>query len=264
MRVISFGLAARWLLLAAAVPASADGAGDPGAVAVAAGLYPCVSDLAERFAASGAAPPRLVVGSSGRLARQIEAGAPFGLFLSANLEWVEYLGQRNLVGPIVPLPQSPLVLWWPRREPPDLQLLSGAPRVAIADPAAAPFGRAARDYLEARGWYEELTRRKRLIVTGTVLQAALAAQSGGADMALTALSAAGRLGGSFTPVPVAPLQHAGALVRGRDTAAIRAFWEYLRAAEAEPIWRAWGFTPGPQAGVDAGTGAGVNAEGGEP
>jgi len=252
MRVILAGAAALSLMLAATAPARADGAGDPGVVAVAGGLYPCVSDLAQRFAASGSVAPRLVVGSSGRLARQIEAGAPFGLFLSANLEWVGYLGQRGLIGPVVPLPESPLVLWWPRSEPPDPRLLADAPRVAIADPAAAPFGRAAREYLEEQGCFEELERRNRLIVTGTVLQAALAAHSGGADLALTALSAARELGGSYTVLPVPPLRHAGALVRGRDTPAIRAFWEYLRSGEAREIWRAWGFASPRDTGGEGG------------
>jgi molybdate transport system substrate-binding protein len=250
MRFAWAGVAVLTVLLAAAAPVHPDSSHDPGTVAVAGGLYPCISDLAERYAASGSVAPHLVVASSGRLARQIEAGAPFGLFLSANLEWLDYLGQRGLVGAVVLLPESPLVLWWSRDAAPDPALLAGAPRVAIADPVAAPFGKAAKDYLEERGSYEALQARHRIIVTGTVLQAALAAQSGGADLALTALSVANELGGSYTVLPVPPLQHAGALVRGRDTAAIRAFWEYLCSEEVRPIWQAWGFVPPRRPGPD--------------
>ena len=228
-------------LVGPAISVSADASGDSGTVAVAGSLFPCVSDLAERYAASGGNPPRLVVGSSGKLARQIEAGAPFGLFLSANVEWLEYLELRGLVGPAEPLASSPLVLWWPRSAPPDPALLAGQKRVAIADPEAAPFGAAAREYLEERGLYDRLRRGKRLIITATVLQAALAVQSGGADLALTALSVARKLKGGYTVLPIPSLGHAGAPVLGRMTPPLEDFWRYLRSAEIEAVWREWGF-----------------------
>jgi molybdate transport system substrate-binding protein len=224
-----------------AIPVSPDASGDSGTVAVAGSLFPCVSDLAERYAASGGNPPRLVVGSSGKLARQIEAGAPFGLFLSANVEWLEYLKHRGLVGPAEPLASSPLVLWWSRSAPPDPALLAGEPRVAIADPEAAPFGAAARLYLEERGMYDRLRRANRLIITGTVLQSALAVQSGGADLALTALSVARKLKGGYTVLPVPALRHAGAPVQGKMTPPLEDFWRYLRSPEVEAVWREWGF-----------------------
>jgi molybdate transport system substrate-binding protein len=183
------------------------------------------------------------VGSSGKLARQIESGAPFGLFLSANLEWLDYLEQRGLVGAQERLASSPLVLWWLRAGAPDPALLDGEPKVAIADPEAAPFGAAARRYLEERGLYGRLLHGKRLIITSTVLQAALAVQSGGAEVALTALSVAHELGGGYALLPVPALQHAGALVLGRTNPGVEKFWRYLRSPEARSVWEAWGFTP---------------------
>lgn len=243
-------LVALMVVLAAALglpsPAAADRAGkasDPGSAAVAGSLYPCVSELAERYAAAGGSPPTLVVGSSGKLARQIEAGAPFGLFLSADLQWLQYLDQRGLVGAQGRLASSPLVLWWPRAGAPDPSLLDGETKVAIADPEAAPFGAAARRYLEERGLYGRLLDGRRLIITATVLQAALAVQSGGAELALTALSVARELGGGYALLGVPALQHAGALVTGRSTQATEEFWAYLRSPGARTVWEAWGFAP---------------------
>jgi molybdate transport system substrate-binding protein len=239
-------------LLCVVFPAAGDGPGsgedhglgaDPGIVAVAASLYPCVQELAGRYAASGRTPPRLVVGASGKLARQIEAGAPFGLFLSANLEWLEYLANRGLAGSPQPLAASRLVLWWPEVSAPEPGLLDGKLRVALADPEAAPFGAAARRYLQERGAYAALGSARRLIITGTVLQAALAVRGGGADLAFTALSVAHKLGGSYCTLPVPALQHGGTAVPGRMTEPLDEFWRYIRSSEAEAVWRTWGFEP---------------------
>ena len=66
-------------------------------MAVAGGLFPCVSELADLYNDMAGEAPGLVVGSSGKLAGQIAAGAPFGLFISANLEWLHYLEEKGLV-----------------------------------------------------------------------------------------------------------------------------------------------------------------------
>jgi molybdate transport system substrate-binding protein len=218
-------------------------------VAVAGSLSPCVEELAARYAArsagGGAAAPALVTASSGKLAAQIEAGAPYGLFLSAEVDWIERLQDEGLCLEVLPLAESPLVMWWSRPSPPRAEDLRGAGRelrVAIPDPEAAPFGRAAREYLSSLDAYHPLVAGKRLIVTATVLQAVLAVQSGGADLAFTSLSVARKAGeGSHTVLPVC-LHHAGSLIRGRSTPQLEAFWAYLRSPEAEPVWRAWGFS----------------------
>ncbi len=66
-------------------------------MAVAGGLFPCVSELADLYNDMAGEAPGLVVGSSCKLAGQIAAGAPFGLFISANLEWLHYLEKKGLV-----------------------------------------------------------------------------------------------------------------------------------------------------------------------
>jgi molybdate transport system substrate-binding protein len=217
-------------------------------VAVAGGLFPCVGELAELYDGITGKAPGLVVGSSGKLASQIAAGAPFGLFISANLEWLHFLEERGLVGKIIALASSPLVLWWPRDGQPDPNALQGSVRVAIVDPALGPFGSTARCYLENIGIYDALLREKRLIITSTALQSALAAQGGAADLAFTSMAVAKKIvvelrsPGSAVVIPGYDLIHAGAVIQNRSSAAIEAFWAYLRSEEADAVWRKWGFT----------------------
>jgi len=217
-------------------------------VAVAGGLFPCISELADLYDDMTGKVPGLVVGSSGKLAGQIAAGAPFGLFISANLEWLHFLEKKDLVGEIVAFASSPLVLWWPRHGRPDPNALNGPVRVAIVDPALGPFGFSARRFLENLGTYDTLLQQKRLIITSTALQAALAAQSGAADLAFTSMSVAKKIAadlrspGSAVVIPGYDLIHAGALIHDRSSPLTEAFWEYLRSAEVRGVWKKWGFT----------------------
>ncbi|UCF96132.1 MAG: molybdate ABC transporter substrate-binding protein [Spirochaetaceae bacterium] len=229
------------LLFLVRIPAHAD------TVAVAAGLFPCVRELADLYGECNGKAPNLVVGSSGKLASQIAAGAPFGLFLSANREWIIFLEKKGLVVEYTDFATSPLVLWWPRKDPPDPRALGGDLRIAIVDPILGPFGATARAYLEDAGLYDSLLREKRLIVASTALQAALAAQSGAADLAFTSMSVARKFStdlraqGSSLALCGYDLTHAGALIRGQATAGVEEFWRYLRSREAVAVWRKWGF-----------------------
>jgi molybdate transport system substrate-binding protein len=221
-------------------------------VAVAGGLFPCVSELADLYKTKNGDAPDLVVGSSGKLASQIAAGAPFGLLISANREWLQFLEDRDLVAEIVPLASSPLVLWWPREKEPGLELLYENIRVAMVDPELGPFGSTARHYLENIGVYGEMWRDNRLIFTSSALQSALAAQSGAADLAFTSVAVATkikkefRVAGSAVVIPEYDLIHAGALITGQGNALIQDFWKYLRSEETEGVWIRWGFTLQPR------------------
>jgi molybdate transport system substrate-binding protein len=95
------------------------------------------------------------------LARQIEEGAPADIFISADVEWMDYVDARGLLEPgtRVTLLTNRLVLIAPKREPVSLRIapgfdLAGAlgtGRLAVADPAVVPAGKYARAALEALG-----------------------------------------------------------------------------------------------------------------
>jgi len=233
-------------LVAFFLPKTSAFAASEDVVAVAASIHECAFELAAAFEEAGLGKaPQLVSGASGKLAAQITAGAPFGLFLSASPEWTEKLQKDGFLYDIAPMAKAPAVVWWPKGEAISLETLRGEKiRIAIADPAAAPFGKAASEYLASVGLYDALMKEGRLIVMGSVEQAMLAATSGGADMAIVSLSLAIKASkGSHVKLPIAPLENSGGLVKSRATENVTEFWRYIRSDAAASIWEKWGFEP---------------------
>lgn len=135
------------------------------------------------------------LGSSGLLARQIAEGAPFDLFMSANLEFADDLvakGHGRAETRAV-YARGRIALWAVRGSAtpaPDLADLSDARfrRIALANPESAPFGLAAVQTLEHAGLWETL--EPRIVYGDNILQALQMARSGNAEVALIALSLA--------------------------------------------------------------------------
>lgn len=214
--------------------------------AVASSMHEVALELATAFKEAGLGEaPQIVSGASGKLATQISAGAPFGLFLSASPEWTEKLKGDGLLYDVAPMAKTPAVAWWPKGETISPEVLKGKKiRIAIADPVSAPFGKAASEYLVSLGLYDVLLKERRLIVMGTVEQALLAVASGGADVAIVSLSLAIKANkGSHVKLPIAPLENSGGLVKGRASENIVRFWRYVRSEASAPIWERWGFEP---------------------
>jgi molybdate transport system substrate-binding protein len=178
------------------------------------------------------------------LARQIEMGAPFDLYLSADEKWARYLEEKGKLERVRAVAECPLVLWWDSEKAPSLDIAKGGKiRVAIADPELAPYGALAKKYLEQTGEYEKLDREERLIVAGDVLKAGLAAKSGGAGAAYIPLSIAKKLGGSWTKVPMPPQRLFGGIVTGRNALAALVFFDYLYTPESAELFLEAGFEP---------------------
>jgi molybdate transport system substrate-binding protein len=192
-------------------------------VAAAANLKPAMEELAAAFEA---ATPRVGVtitaGASGAFFAQIRSGAPFDLFFSADRDYPRKLVAEGLGGPEVVYAIGKLVVW----TPPGSRAGAGGAglraladpavkRIAIANPAIAPYGRAAVAALEAAGIHAAV--KDRLVFGQSVAQAAQFAASGAADAALIPLSLAltpALAGGETSPVPPGshPLLEQSALV----------------------------------------------------
>ena len=168
-------------------------------VAAAADLQFALTEVANRFATETGERAELVFGSSGTLARQIQEGAPFELFLSADEAFVEQLqrarhtrdaGTLYAVGRIVLFapPESVLV---PSEGLDGLARLVAngqVPRFAIANPEHAPYGRAAEQALRKHGMWNAL--RPALVLGENVSQAAQFATAGNAVGGIIAYSLA--------------------------------------------------------------------------
>lgn len=158
-------------------------------VAAAANLATIFDELAA--AAQKSTGARLIpsFASTAQLTKQIEAGAPFDLFLSADTEHPIQLASSGLSDTPHEYARGRLVIWAPKRS--DVRTLADLARpdvkvIALANPDLAPYGRAAVDALtHAKLW----DRVKAKVVYGQSISAALSfADTGNADVALTAYS----------------------------------------------------------------------------
>ncbi len=126
-------------------------------------------------------------GSTAQLTQQIEAGAPFDLFLAADSEHPVALASAGLADQPQEYARGRIVIWAPKR--PDIRSLDDFRRadvrvIAIANPALAPYGRASTESLRSRGLWDSVESK---VVYGQNIAAALAfANTGNADVALTA------------------------------------------------------------------------------
>jgi molybdate transport system substrate-binding protein len=246
------------LLLALAAPAVAGGAARALTVAGAASLRPAAEDLARGFEAENpGVRVALAFGASGTLFAQIRGGAPFDLFLSADRNYPARLVAAGLAAAADErvYGRGRLVAWLPPGSTLDvagrgLAALAnpGVRRIAIANPAVAPYGRAAEEALRAAGVLGAV--KDRLVLGTSVAQAAQFASTGAADVALLPSTLARSKGlekGQVVPVPEAlspPVeQSALVLASARDPALARAFLDFLTGAKGMAILARHGYGP---------------------
>lgn len=215
-------------------------------VAAAADLIPLKDDLAALYQQSTGGAVRFTFGSSGLLARQIENGAPFDVYLSANERFVtELAAQSKLLRDSVRVyGYGRLGLWSGRgyRRLEDL-LDATVKHVAIPNPVHAPYGAAARQALQNRGVWADL--EKKIVYGENVRQALQFAESGNAEAAITAWSLVLERGG--VPLPAewhSPIrQAAGVVAASRSTGAARRFLDLLSGPSGHSLLRKYGFSP---------------------
>ncbi|MAA94346.1 MULTISPECIES: molybdate ABC transporter substrate-binding protein [unclassified Arsukibacterium] len=193
----------------------------------------------------------VVYGSSGKLSTQIRHGAPFDLFFSADSRFPELLYQD---GHAVTVPQpyavGHLVLWSPRQNMSEVELhqLKNMTfrRLAIAQPAHAPYGQRAKEALQTLGLWAEL--EPKLVYGENIAQTAQLVQSGGADIGIIALSLAkfpelAKQGYHLIPTDLhQPLTQAFVVTRhGADNLAAHHFSAFMKNPAALTVMQRFGF-----------------------
>lgn len=210
-----------------------------------------VRDLAVRR------PPLIVqptYGSSGSLHAQLQQRAPFDVFLSADLAYPADLVKRGVgtSGDLFTYAVGSLVIWTPNGStlPVDrqgLRALEQARHVAIANPALAPYGRAARTALVRAGLWERM--QPRLVFGENIAQAAQFVESGAADAGLLskslAFAAPMQRRGRWWPVPESahePLVQGGLILPGaRSRPAAEVLRDYLLGENGRRLLSRHGF-----------------------
>ncbi|WP_411288518.1 molybdate ABC transporter substrate-binding protein [Phenylobacterium sp.] len=249
----------RWLIAILAVmcvPALAR-AQDAPPIAAASDLQAALPEVAAAFQKATGQSVRLTFGSSGNFAQQIENGAPFQVFLSADESYVQTLqaaGRTEGAGALYAIGR--IGLFTPRGSPvradAGLKDLAAAVRdgrvqkFAIANPAHAPYGRAAREVLQTTGIWTAI--EPRLVLGENVSQATQFVTSGSVQAGLIpqslGLTPQVKAAGAFVLVPAAwhkPLRQRAVVLRGAGPTA-RAFYAFLQGREGRAILVRYGFT----------------------
>jgi molybdate transport system substrate-binding protein len=192
---------------------------------------------------------RVSYGSSGNFYAQIRNGAPFDLFLSADAQYPRALAKDGLAaGAVFNYAAGRIVVWVPSASPLDPATALRDPsvrHVAIANPAHAPYGRAAEAALRAMGLYDSL--QAKLVLSENISQAFQFVQSGAADVGIVALSLASapaaRGQGRYWEVPAETypkMEQCGVILK--DSTAARQFRDWLAGPAGRALLVRYGFS----------------------
>jgi molybdate transport system substrate-binding protein len=235
--------------------------GDEITVAAAADLNYALQEIATRFTENTGTQVKLSFGSSGNLYSQIQNGAPFDLFFSADSEYPKKLADAGILekSSMHTYAMGDLVLWVPNGSPLDpqklqIELLTSpqVQRIAIANPQHAPYGRAAMAALDYFKVKEKVAPK--LVMGENISQAAQFVASGNAQAGLIALSLALSPGmknsGRFWQLPPDAYpelrQAAGIVAASKHKVAAHAFLDYVISPAGRAILQQYGFrTPQP-------------------
>jgi len=223
-------------------------------IAAASDLQQALPKLADRFRGASGITTSITFGASGQLAEQIRQGAPFDIFLSANESFVQGLASAGLIKPesVHPYARGTLVLAvYPEmaakvRSVSDLTKPE-VKKIALANPATAPYGKAGKQALERAGLWDEL--RPKIVVAESVRQALLYAQKGDAEAALVGRAIAGVP--EIRPFEVDPklydpiIQALGVVSASARTGDAERFARFIEETEGQSVLKEFGFAPPP-------------------
>ncbi len=225
-------------------------------VAAAADLKFAMDELAKQFEKRTGTKVNVTYGSSGNFLAQIQNGAPFDLFFSADMEYPRKLEAAGLAEPgtLCEYAIGRIVIWTPADSNVDFAkekwaalLKPEVRKIAIANPDHAPYGRAAVAALKNAGIYDRV--KSKVVYGENISQAAQFVQSGNAQAGIIALSLAispGMKDGKRWEIPpdkYSPLEQGAVLLAsGKNKDQARQFLELVKSAEGRATLAKFGFS----------------------
>jgi molybdate transport system substrate-binding protein len=230
----------------------------PLAVAAASDLQAALPEVIARFEKESGTKVAVSFGSSGNFFAQIQNGAPFDVFLSADVDYpTKLVASGHADGAsLYQYATGRIVLWTRRASGIDLSKGLGVlrepavKRIAIANPQHAPYGRAAVDALKSSRLYDVV--QPKLVLGENISQAAQLVDSGNAEVGILALSVA--LGqalraGVYFEVPSSahpPIQQAAVVLNAaRNVDRARQLLAFFKRPATIQLLQRFGFTPPP-------------------
>jgi molybdate transport system substrate-binding protein len=222
-------------------------------IAAASDLQAALPGMTARFATrTGIAMAEPSFAASGQLSEQIKAGAPFDVFMAANESFVRDLAKDGLIKPesVQPYARGSLVLAVFREHENLVKSLEDLARpevkkIALANPATAPYGKAGKQALERAGLWAKV--EPKIVIAESVRHALIYAQNGNAEVALVGRAIA-RVP-EIRPVAVEPdlydpiIQALGIVASSKRAAEAEQFVAFVLGDEGQGLLRQYGFQP---------------------
>ncbi len=227
-------------------------------VAAAADLQFAMQDVTARFQKETGKSVKVIYGSSGNFFQQIQNGAPFDMFFSANLDYPKKLEAAGLTEPdtFYPYAVGKIVIWV--RNDSKLDISSGLAslqnpainKIAIANPEHAPYGQAAVAAMKKENVYDKVSGK--FVLGENISQTATFAISGSADVGIVALSLAVSPNmkdkGRYVEIPTSDypaIEQACVILKSapqKDSA--KAFLNFVKTPAIGELFRSYGFAVG--------------------
>ena len=224
-------------------------------VAAASDLQFAFQDVAARFQKDTGNSVKLIFGSSGNFFAQIQNGAPFDLYFSADIDYPRKLDAAGLAEPgtFYPYATGKIVLWVANDSKLDLKnglpalLDPGIKKIAIANPEHAPYGRAAVAALKHENVYDKVSDK--FVLGENISQTATFVATGSADAGIVALSLALapslKEKGRYADIPsedYPPIEQAAVILKSSSKKAVaRQFIEFVKSPKIQELLRSYGF-----------------------
>jgi molybdate transport system substrate-binding protein len=221
-------------------------------VFAAASLRTALEDIAAQWRKETGKSARISYAASGPLARQIEAGAPADIFISADVAWMDYAAERKLIKPETRrnLLGNALVLVAPadsKAQPIELNaqsdlgaLLGADGRLAMGEPRSVPAGAYAQKALSSLGLWDKV--KDRIAQTESVRATLLFVARGEAPLGIVYRSDAHaerqvKVLGTFPETSHAPIVYPIAMIAASVNQDAKAFYDYLATPAASAIFK---------------------------
>ena len=224
-------------------------------VAAAADLQFAMQDVATQFQKQTGKEVKLIYGSSGNFFQQLQNGAPFDMFFSANLDYPKKLEAAGLTEPgsYYEYAKGKIVVWVPKESALDISsgmralLNPSIKKIAVANPQHAPYGQAAVAAMQKEGIYDKV--KDKFVLGENISQTTSFVMSGSADVGIVALSLAlspsMKDQGRYSEIPVGdypPIQQACVILSSsKNTEVAKQFLSFIKTAAVADTLKRYGF-----------------------